>query len=59
MRPTWPSQQYALRERLGAPLGPSFRVSFDGRDYVAEAFALDVLYCAIGEWDNVQRLSDL
>lgn len=58
-RPTWPSQQYALRECLGAPLGPSFRVSFDGRDYVAEAFALDVLYCAIGEWDNVQRLSEL
>ncbi|ABU56345.1 N-acetylmuramoyl-L-alanine amidase [Roseiflexus castenholzii] len=57
-RPMWPSQQYALRERLGAPLGPSFRVSFDGRDYVAEAFALDVLYCAIGEWDNVQRLSE-
>lgn len=58
-RPTWPSQQYAIRERLGAPLGPSFRVSFDGRDYVAEAFALDVLYCAIGEWENVQRLSEL
>ncbi|MCS6840193.1 MAG: N-acetylmuramoyl-L-alanine amidase [Roseiflexus sp.] len=58
-RPMWPSQQYALRERLGAPLGPSFRVSFDGRDYVAEAFALDVLYCVIGEWENVQRLRDL
>jgi len=58
-RPTWTSQQYALRQRLGAPLGPSFRVSFDGRDYVAEAFALDVLYCPIGEWESVQRLSDL
>jgi len=26
---------------------------------VAEAFALDVLFCAIGEWDNVQRLSEI
>ncbi len=58
-RPAWPSQQYALEQRLGAPLGPSFRVSFEGHDYVAEAFALDVLYCVIGDWDNVQRLSDL
>lgn len=58
-RPAWTLQQYALREWLGAPLGPSFRVSFDGNDYVAEAFALDVLYCVIGQWDNVCRLRDL
>lgn len=58
-RPTWAPQQYALREQLGAPLGPSFRMTHEGRDYVAEAFALDAVYCEIGEWDSVQRLSDL
>jgi N-acetyl-anhydromuramyl-L-alanine amidase AmpD len=58
-RPTWPPQHYALREGLGAPLGPSFRISHDGVDYVAEAFALDTVYCEIGDWENVGRLSAL
>ena len=58
-RPNWSLHQYALRCQPGAPLGRSFRASFDGRDYVAEAFALDVLFCTIGEWDNVQRLSEI
>lgn len=58
-RATWPSQQHALRQQLGAPLGPSFRVSFENRDYVAEAFALDVLYCAIGDWENILAVSEV
>ena len=58
-RSAWPPQQYALREGFGSPLGPSFRITHEGRDYVAEAFALDAVYCEIGQWDAVQRLSDL
>ncbi|MGQ9547460.1 MAG: N-acetylmuramoyl-L-alanine amidase [Roseiflexus sp.] len=58
-RPDWSLHQRALRYQPGAPLGRTFRVSFDGRDYVAEAFALDVLFCAIGAWDDVRRLSEI
>jgi hypothetical protein len=51
--------QYALREALGAPLGPSFRIALDGHDYLAEAFALDVIYCEVGDWKAIARLSTL
>jgi N-acetyl-anhydromuramyl-L-alanine amidase AmpD len=56
-RPEWPLHEYALREGLGAPIGPSFRVTDNGRDYVAEAFALDVIACEIGHWKSITRLS--
>ena len=58
-RPDWPLYQYALRERLGAPLGRTFRVSVEGHDYVAEAYALDVIYCPVGAWKTIARLSEL
>lgn len=58
-RPGWPLQQKALREQLGAPLGPCFRVSAGGRDYAAEAFALDALCCEIGRWEQITRLSTM
>jgi N-acetylmuramoyl-L-alanine amidase len=58
-RADWPIHQYALREGLGAPLGRSFRISFNGLDYVAEAFALDVVYCVVGDWKALARLSAL
>lgn len=59
LRADWPLYQYALQHQLGAPLGPSFRVSIDGNDYVAEAYALDVVYCKVGEWKEIARLSAL
>jgi N-acetylmuramoyl-L-alanine amidase len=59
LREDWPLHQYALREGLGTPLGRSFRISLDGRDYVAEAFALDVIYCIVGDWKTIARLSAL
>ena len=59
VRPDWPLDQYGLREHLGAPLGPSFRVSSAGRDYAAEVFALDVVACEIGNWKAITRLSAL
>lgn len=58
-RPNWAPFQYAHKEHLGAPLGPSFRVSVGGQDYVAEAYALDVIYCETGDWKAIQRLSKL
>ncbi|HEU5102079.1 MAG TPA: N-acetylmuramoyl-L-alanine amidase [Roseiflexaceae bacterium] len=58
-RPEWPLYQYALRENLGAPLGPSFRITDGQHDYVAEAFALDILYCEIGNWNSISRLSSI
>lgn len=58
-RMEWSLHQEALRIGLGAPMGPSFRVRSYGRDYVAEAFALDVLACEIGAWNTIQRLSEL
>lgn len=58
-RQEWTLHQEALRSGLGAPLGPSFRIHVDGRTYAAEAFALDVLACEIGNWGTVYRLGEL
>jgi len=58
-RQEWVLQQEALRSGLGAPLGPSFRVRFDGHDYAAQAFVLDTLACEIGLWQSIIRLSDV
>jgi N-acetylmuramoyl-L-alanine amidase len=59
LRHAWSFQQEAINLQLGAPLGPSFRVSVDQRDYAAASFALDVLVCEIGEWESIHRLRDL
>lgn len=56
-RPEWPLYQYALREVLGAPLSPSFRITDNQHDYVAEAFALDLIFCEINNWEIISRLS--
>lgn len=58
-RAEWPFHNYALREQLGAPLGRSFRLSIEGHDYTAEAFALDVVYAEIGNGKELGRLSTL
>jgi hypothetical protein len=58
-RADWAMHQYALREGCAAPLGRSFRISSNGRDYLAEAFALDVVYCVVGDWKTLARLSAL
>ncbi|MEN9934992.1 MAG: hypothetical protein RLZZ387_1571 [Chloroflexota bacterium] len=59
LRPQWPLQRLAHHEWLGMPLGPSFRVSVEEHDYVAEAFALDAMLCEVGRWDQTKRLSTL
>ncbi len=59
VRTEWPLYQYALREKLGAPIGSSFRVTDNRRDFVAESFALDVIVCEIGNWKAITRLSTL
>jgi hypothetical protein len=59
VRTEWPLYQYALREKLGAPIGSSFRVTDSGSDFVAESFALDVIACEIGNWKAIRRLSTL
>ena len=59
LRSEWPITAFAQRERLGAPLGPAYRVRSGARDYVAEAYALDVVYCPIGDWSAIQRAADL
>jgi N-acetyl-anhydromuramyl-L-alanine amidase AmpD len=59
LRTEWPLYQYALREKLGAPIGSSFRVTDSGHDFVAESFALDVIACEIGSWKTITRLSTL
>jgi len=59
VRTEWPLYQYALREKLGAPIGSSFRITDNRRDFVAESFALDVITCEIGNWKAITRLSTL
>jgi N-acetylmuramoyl-L-alanine amidase len=58
-RTEWPLYQYALREKLGAPIGSSFRVTDNRRDFVGESFALDVIACEIGNWKAIIRLSTI
>jgi N-acetylmuramoyl-L-alanine amidase len=59
VRTEWPLYQYALREKLGAPIGGSFRITDNRRDFVAESFALDVIACEIGNWKAITRLSTM
>lgn len=58
-RPDWQLGAAAREAAIGAPLGPSYRVSSGGSDYVAEAYALDIVFCPIGDWGAIQRLSEL
>jgi N-acetylmuramoyl-L-alanine amidase len=59
VRTEWPLYQYALRAKLGAPIGGSFRITDNRHDFVAESFALDVIVCEIGNWKAITRLSTM
>ncbi|WP_322489536.1 peptidoglycan recognition family protein [Chloroflexus sp.] len=55
----WAFHQYALEHKLGMPMGPSARMTFDGRVYNYQPFARDTLYCEVPNWGDVKTLSDL
>ncbi|GAB4113176.1 MAG: hypothetical protein Fur005_16210 [Roseiflexaceae bacterium] len=59
VRPRWSLFEAAQQQRLGAPLSPSFRINCQGQEFVGESYALDVVACPIGAWNDVQRLSVL
>lgn len=51
----WALHQRAIQWNLGAPLSHPVRCSYDGRDYIAQPFALDVLYSPGGDWSHIYR----
>jgi hypothetical protein len=48
-QPASPFHAAAVREKLGAPLGPPFQAQVDGQTYEAQVFALDTLYAPPGQ----------
>lgn len=58
-RADWTMHQAAIRLGLGAPLGDQQHIEMGVQDYVAQAFARDVLYSPIGDWGVVKQLSAL
>ena len=57
--PDWAFHQFALRNPVGPPLGPSFRLTVENKEFVAACYALDVLYSPVGRWQEIGRLSAL
>lgn len=63
LHPGWSFHQVAVHERLGPPLGGSYRISVAGHQYALQVFAGDTLYTPIGtpeaatNWRDVRRLS--
>lgn len=55
----WAFHQYALEHKLGMPMGPSARMTFDGKVYNYQPFARDTLYCEVPNWGDVKTMSDL
>lgn len=55
----WAFHQYALEHKLGMPMGPSARITVDGKVYNYQPFARDTLYCEVPNWGDVKTLSDL
>lgn len=55
----WAFHQYALEHKLGMPMGPSARMTFEGKVYNYQPFARDTLYCEVPNWGDVKTMSDL
>jgi hypothetical protein len=57
--PTWAFHQYAVEQKLGAPIGNGGRITIGGKEYNYQPFAGDTLYNVVPNWGNVERLSAL
>ena len=55
----WAFHQYAVQNDLGFPIGPSARLSVDGKSYAYQPFARDTLFNEVPNWGDVLRLADL
>lgn len=54
----WAFHQQAVREKLGPPLGGSYRITVKGQEYSIQVFAADTLYNLVPHWSDVKRLSE-
>jgi N-acetyl-anhydromuramyl-L-alanine amidase AmpD len=55
----WAFHQIAYREKLGAPLSDSYRISQGVAQYSLQVYAGDTLYNVVPNWGEVFRLSTL
>ncbi len=57
--PEWELHKYVIRNDLGAPLSDEEQLDIDDQDYVAAAYARDVVFTPTGDWTRTGRLSEL
>ena len=55
----WAFHEYAVKHKLGAPIGKSARIQVDGKSYAYQPFAHDTLYNEVPHWGDVRVLSEL
>ena len=59
LHPEYLSHQRAVQWRLGPALGEAHRITVGGTQYSLQVFAGDTLYCVVGQWQDLRRLSEL
>jgi hypothetical protein len=57
--PDWALQQYAITQKLGAPLISQFKYTAEGHEWVAEIYGVDAITSPTGNWGDIRRLSQL
>ncbi|GAC1387243.1 MAG: hypothetical protein NVSMB42_08250 [Herpetosiphon sp.] len=57
--PDWALHQYAIRERLGCPISPTFRFNVGRQVFVGELYGVDAICSPLGDWQNISRLSKM
>lgn len=55
----WAFHQFALKNRLGPPIGESASITVDNVKYSFQVFALDTLFNRVPDWTAIRRVSEL
>jgi murein DD-endopeptidase MepM/ murein hydrolase activator NlpD len=53
----WKFHQIAVRENLGTPLSPAYRIPHEGKEYSLQIFSGETFYTEVPNWGDVRRLS--
>lgn len=57
--PEWAFHQYAVKNRMGPPIGESKTISVNNGQYSYQVFATDTLYNLVPNWGDIKLLSVL
>jgi hypothetical protein len=49
--------KYAREHDLGNPITQEFDFSYRGVNYRGQGFSLAIVYCQVGDWENLKEMS--